>query len=82
MRVGRPLVSTMSLMVMGTPSRSDSRLPPFFQRFSEARAARSAPSGSRCWKALSCGLNASTRASAALAASTGEALRDLKSLTS
>ena len=39
MRVGRPLVSTMSLMVIGTPSMSLSRLPPFFQRFSEARAA-------------------------------------------
>ena len=77
MRVGRPLVSTMSLMVIGTPSRSLSRLPPFFQRFSEARAARSAPSGSRCWKALSCGLNASMRAIAAFAASTGEALRAL-----
>ena len=65
MRVGMPLVSTMSLMVIGTPSMSESRLPPFFQRFSEARAARSAASGSRCWKALSCGLNASMRASAA-----------------
>ena len=77
MRVGMPLVSTMSLMVRGTPSMSLSRLPPFFQRFSEARAARSADSGSRCWKALSCGLNASTRASAARTASTGEALRSL-----
>ena len=48
MRVGRPLVSTMSLMVIGTPSMSLSRLPPFFQRFSDARAARNAPSGSRC----------------------------------
>ena len=66
MRVGMPLVSTMSLMVIGTPSMSLSRLPPFFQRFSEARAARSAPSGSRCWKALSCGLKASMRAIAAL----------------
>ena len=28
-------VSTRSLMVMGTPSMSESRLPPFFQRFSE-----------------------------------------------
>jgi len=52
-------------------------LPPFFQRFSDARAARSAPSGSRCWKALSLGLNASMRAIAALVASTGEALRAL-----
>ena len=77
MRVGRPLVITMSLMVMGTPSMSESRLPPFFQRFSAARAALSAPSGSRCWKALSCGLNASMRAMAALVASTGEALRAL-----
>ena len=42
MRVGMPLVSTMSLMVMGTPSMSESRLPPFFQRFSEARAAQRA----------------------------------------
>ena len=77
MRVGMPLVSTMSLMVIGTPSMSLSRLPPFFQRFSEARAARSALSGSRCWKALSWPLKASMRASAALVASTGEALRDL-----
>ncbi len=77
MREGMPLVSTMSLMVTGTPSMSESRLPPFFQRFSEARAVRSAPSGSRCWKALSCGLKASIRFSAAFAASTGEALRAL-----
>ena len=77
MRVGRPLVSTMSLMVTGTPSMSLSRSPPFFQRFSEARAALSAPSGSRCWKALSCGLKASTRASADFTASTGDALRAL-----
>ena len=40
-------------------------------------AALRAASGSRCWKALSCGLNASMRAIAALVASTGEALRDL-----
>ena len=43
MRVGRPLVSTMSLMVIGTPSMSLSRLPPFFQRFSDgARGAQRA----------------------------------------
>ena len=82
MRVGMPLVSTMSLMVIGTPSMSLRRLPPFFQRFSEARAARSALSGSRCWNALSCGFSASMRAIAARVASTGEALRALNSLTS
>ena len=48
MRVGMPLVCTRSLIVTGTPSMSESRLPPFFQRFSEARAARSEMSGSRC----------------------------------
>jgi len=81
MRVGMPLVSTMSLMVIGTPSMSLRRLPPFFQRFSEARAARSALSGSRCWKALSCGLSAFDADDRRLGRLDGRGLARLEELT-
>ena len=49
---GQPFTRTSSLIDTGTPSIGDSALP-FFQRRSEARAARSASSVSTLQKALS-----------------------------
>ncbi len=52
--VGQPLVSTMSLMVSGTPSSGPAGAP-LAQRSSDAFAAARAPSASTSWKALSTG---------------------------
>ena len=70
---GQPFTRTSSLIETGTPSIGDSALP-FFQRRSEARAARSASSVSTLQKALRTGFTASVRASTAFIVSTGEAL--------
>ena len=64
----------MSLIVTGTPSSGPSGAPAC-QRASDARAAASAPSGSRWLKALKRCWIASARASAAAVASTGESER-------
>jgi hypothetical protein len=70
----QPLTRTSSLIETGTPSIGDSGLP-FFQRFSEARAAASDSSASTRVKQLSRGLSFSVRLSTACMVSTGEALR-------
>src|SRR5438105_6810021 len=64
-------MSTMSLIVTGTPSMALSGAP-VRQRCSEARAAAKAPSRSRKQKALRRGCRASARPSSMSAASTGE----------
>src|SRR3954471_17203073 len=55
---GQPLTRTSSLIDTGTPSIADKALP-FFQRFSDARAAASAASASTLQKALMTGFTAS-----------------------
>ena len=69
----QPLTRTSSLIETGTPSSGDSGLP-FFQRFSESRAALSDRSASIRVSALICGLTLPARASTAFMVSTGEAL--------
>src|ERR1051325_6252618 len=69
--VGKPRISTMSLIVTGTPSIALSGAP-WRQRCSEARAAAKAPSRSTKTKALRLGCSAAMRPSSLSAASTGE----------
>src|SRR5690349_4754705 len=69
--VGKPRISTMSLIVTGTPSTALSGAL-WRQRCSEARAAAKAPSRSTKTKALSLGCSASMRPNSISAASTGD----------
>jgi hypothetical protein len=70
-KVGKPRISTMSLIVTGTPSSGPSDMA-WRQRCSEARAAARAPSRSTTQKALSRGSKASIRANRISAASIGD----------
>jgi hypothetical protein len=72
-KVGQPLVSKMSLMVVGTPSSGPSGSC-LRQRASESRAAASAASASTRQNALSLPSTSSMRSSTARVASTGENL--------
>ena len=74
--VGHPLVQWMSLIVVGTPSRSPTGDPSArcaAQRASLARAAAIPVSASTKTKALSTGSSRSTRSSTCCSASTGDA---------
>ena len=71
--VDHPLVSTRSLIVLGTPSIRPAGSP-FIQRSSDAFASERAFSASTSRNALNCGLNFSILANVALVTSTGDSV--------